>query len=391
MRGQSLRIVFSLLLALLLLGGCAAEDMRQRPGSTQANAGKTKSSVQDLHTAPKHINRTIGENIVVDADVIVPQSTEMPVLIMSPVRFDERCAQDVFFPKRTPARTRTIDEWIDGSDDVITNLSFGQSVLVFSTGAIIYTNNNLDIYELPLLEVRRSGISQAYGEHYGKEELVNLPKTQAIEDVKNVLQNLGLSAEGEFDIYTLDRASMQKRQDDIIKTQDLSWEINVKKMKVKEQLTIDDEAYMIVFKPKILNIDVTQTSYNIATADRDMNGMTIEALYSRKGLVRFSGIDLYKRTGVEQTPQTVLTAEAAVETLSARWSSIISNSKLKVVRIALEYVPIPRQNDLSVLLYTPCWVATVETTHSSSKGGSTVENTSIDYWHVDAVSGSILN
>lgn len=368
----------------ILFCACAPEDMS---GVTQAPTPTPNITAEEqftdnstitslLATTPAHISRELGSNVQVEADVTLPQVEEINLIHAGIAQFNEDYAVNVLFNNEKPNKEIIEDTTI---------YTQGTKGLNISSNSIGYIAGD-DIYNLPLWTIGDKA-PHTYGEIYQKSSIALLAREDAIAQARELLTGIGLTV-GEPEVYALDCETMQAWQDQVLAEEDFTFELEHGKIKLKETLQPEDEAYLMFFPMMIRDVPVTRLDNDSNVYDVFLPGASIQIMVTPKGIFSCWILGIYQEESVEAQIPKLITVDEALTVAQQRWSSTLSTSHFEITRIALEYAPLPNPESRQHLTYTPAWVFTARESGPDARTGNTLSR-EVRFF-VNAVNGEVI-
>lgn len=353
-------------------------DQTAAPTDTEHNSVEQSSIEALLLETPSHINKVFSEDFSVEADVHVPKVKKADILFAKSMPLDEQKLLSIFYKGKTPQRS------LDSNDDTILYKD-DNSYLNINDGFLVYGKQEYEYVKFPTDSlVSASDIvstGSQFSDVYKQENLGFMTKSEAFDNVSDVLAELTIDIAEDAEIYAIDSSTMQTQQDERIKKDiDMQKEMgfttihdSTEGYQTKDAFTQDDDFYIFFFKMTQNEIPVTQKSYIIQANDRSLNGSTARVSYSRNGIIQLAFNGIYQQQGVAESPDTLISVEEALQKAFEKHNAIISTDKVTVSAVDFEYVPVPYNDNYDEVKLTPTWSLTLEyerdTTDKPSKDG----------------------
>jgi hypothetical protein len=137
---------------------------------------------------------------------------------------------------------------------------------------------------------------------------------------------------------------------------------------------------MMFFTSVYDGVPITYDSYEIMDGDRGMDGTVIKMCVSKKGVIYFYTSFLYDIQSVAETPNSLITAQEAVDKVFDAYNSIVTDEKLTVKEVKFEYVPVAYNDNLFEVKLTPSWTVVLSGDVGELEG-------IITHRHINAVTG----
>lgn len=391
----------SILLIMIQTTACAPEEKKGNVEKSTVNmdtkqdsesGGSIKSMLEDT---PSHINKVLSENYIVDADVHIPVIEKADVLYAKYKKFDEQTLVSAFFDKKEPEKETNSD-----SEGNTTSFKDGNSKVIICDSYIYYWTEDSKYIKYPTEDFGSKNDSdffeKNFDEVYKKENLKFMTREKAMQTACDFLKKLSIDnmehAVENTEIYAIDFETMQKVQEEKKqKSIDFQREMGVSPIqdptegyKIKNQFTQEDEFYVIYFTIKQDGIPVTQRSYDL-NETRSINGSTVRVLLSKKGVIEFSCYGIYEVKKIAESPDTLLSAEQAIQKAYEIYDSVISTDKVTIKTIDFEYVPVAYNDNYNEVKLTPAWNMVLTCKEESEKTGKSESSDKMLY--INAVTG----
>lgn len=210
-----------------------------------------------------------------------------------------------------------------------------------------------------------------YYEHIN-DELDFCTREQAVKNVKETLEKIGITVSGKADVYTLCQGDLQKLVDeDIAAGNFYDPHTSMKDLNKKplDSYTVDksQECYYIVFRQEHSGVPIYNLhSYYTTIKDFVIFHPDITAAYSADGLIMLSAEECHSNIIESEKVTQLITAESAAQTVTKKYSDM-GASRVDFDKLELMYVftPIFVDGKLDINKYKmiPAWVCTVHYTH----------------------------
>ena len=232
-----------------------------------------------------------------------------------------------------------------------------------------------------------------YYEHIN-DELDFCTREQAVKNVKETLNKIGITVSGSADVYTLSQGDLQKLVDEDIaagRFYDPHTSLKDLNQTPLDSYTVDksQECYYIVFRQEHSGVPIYNLhSYYTTIKDFVIFHPDITAAYSADGLIMLS-VDEYHGNITESEKVTqLITAESAAQAVTKKYSDM-GASRVDFDKLELMYVftPIFVNGKLDINKYKmiPAWVCTVHYTRWTS------DRSSKDYGYVTSKNTVLIN
>ena len=381
---KKLRLILLTVLAVLLIFGVSACG-EQGPEPSQETQG----------TDPTHIYEEAGENLLIDADVIRPEGNAVPKVYVA--EFPEFTKENV-----DPLLAFLGDEVVSVLNEFTENQMYYYRVETKNGGdLIVHVNhdvNNKDggfSYLIPEFD-QCYNIADGYqrtksGPASSEESTMQLytePKVfsfateqQAEEEVRKAFATIGLTDLVLENTLYLDHAVLEAYEAENM----AKWQEEYKELGMtytpKDAWTEEDDCYEFTFCCGVDGVPMIQE--NLLTPISSISSCFIGARCNSHGIVRLGASSSWKVGEVASTPERIVSALEAMETVKEKLNGVYLGHDVVVEEIALRYMPI---QDKDRWLLTPVWeVLICEKDVYYQWADVTVDERS--YIHIDSLTG----
>ena len=341
---QFLSNVCLLLAACILLIGCS-EQKQQEPTEINADAQLDYTDVADFSNYPDYIRKQYDNRTFLDMEVAVPTPKQFNTYTATLRIPDTQLWLDTFYPNNQNELKK-----IEAPEGVITaqpdtDVGYTNS----KTGSGIKISRELPAYG--------SSDNEGYGGSYGflmrangalyppmskyasDQELKSISKEEAVEQVNNINEKLGLSVDQPPEVYTLSYENMRKV------AAFPGYGSGVK------------EGYFIVYRCSLDNVPIF-ADYHAKVEVEDLiagYGSAVSAIVTKDGLRQWDALAFYD-TQLQQENVSIISLQTVLDSVSQRLAKAFEDRKSLINRAELCYFPIAdQQYDLEVTLQ-PVWV-----------------------------------
>ena len=212
---QFLSSVCLLLTACILLIGCS-EQKQQEPTEINADAQLDYTDIADFSNYPDYIRKQYDNRTFLDMEVAVPTPKQFNTYTATLQIPDTRLWLDTFYPNNQNEL-----EKIEAPEGVITaqpdtdvgysNPKTGSGIKISREIPSYYASDN-EGYGGPygfLMRVN-GALYPPMSEYASDQELKSISKEEAVEQVNNINEKLGLSVDQPPEVYTLSYENMRK-------------------------------------------------------------------------------------------------------------------------------------------------------------------------------------
>ena len=369
---KKVTVLILTILCAFIITGCFPD------GENKSNAS-IENSEFNSEEIPKTINETLEENLIVDADVIIPTVADWKIIETKLKIWDNKLVENAFLKDKTINEKQEKDSAINKElKDYYYAMKDGSSLVIGPGNVRFYEKKGMD---LPYSFFIRGGtpfLDEDIGEKFKKESLDNVNKDQSIELVKDKLKNLGVETIGEPSVHAMDMETLNNNTNfnaTPVKGEIHRWEKN-------------EEAYVISFYIQNNSVPITQIGY--MTASGFGIGTRIIAVVGERGLLSFELLYAYEPESVVEDNSKIIPLDVVFNTIKEKYKNVLLTDPITINEIRLEYFPIVL--DFANLKYklTPMWVfkANQKTTAEDKKGQREINSNF--YILIDAVTGKEL-
>lgn len=351
------------LLSLLILAGC--QDNYAPKETLTATANSAEAMLPPIteidptaavnETSLKQINLELKENHQIHAEVYAPDIQELPSCKLEPLQFDPQAVAAVLIPDDSSPFTVDYDEMRKSSTLATEN---GNVLRIGSSSILLYRNQDqsdptkyskYDTILNLLTEYAKSNPDRQ------NDSLTFMTMEEAIRRAKNIFKELGLCWQPvlQTSIGMDHQHIMQYQQEQLPEYEG----IQLKKTPVLENLTQEDDAYLLTFGFSYNAVPIYGFSQEPDIELR--SDSPIPVYMSAEMIITPQGITWFNLTGgykiVETDVRPLLSAEEAVAKYKQKWDSTIlplADESWEVYAIYLEYIT--KWTDGSPYL-TPYW------------------------------------
>lgn len=316
---------------------------------------------------PKHIVQKLSNEIVIDADVSVPEGVKsVPILSASPFLIDFSKLNSTFIGKNETENSKNKDGSVeyftsglvlddkDGKPIVYGMVSTqpNDRVLIHGKSQTIFMTMEYNyIYYAFQSDPTSENYNIALYKH--TKSLPFMALDTAFKNVVHTVNNLGISVDGVHDTFCLDHDTtssingldhMTKRLCYIPGSNGMGNELPG-----KIEYSEHDDFYYFKLYPKYHGIPITDGD------GMNIDGGAIDVAYSERGIEYFAANTLYKQTGVLKANVDVYGLDGALQALRHKYAETIISDPIKVTGIRFCYVPVPVSKNSEEVKLIPAW------------------------------------
>mgnify|MGYP001362493173 CR=1 FL=1 len=344
-------LITMLVCFVLVLSSCASD----KPPISETRYASAAASQALTGSNKDYVEQETG-NVKIDAPVIAPDLTEVPVILTEPFLVDKKTAESLLFQNekvsnRTDANGVYVLEGNNGSflNIVESKNMMGNGFLGFGTSFSTYINN--------VFSWQKNVTVNNTKEFSTETDLAFASQKSAIAKVEEALQQLGVKNLGAVTVYSLDNQTLKSEEEKIKDNPDYSTAIASGKMSFKDSWSEDDDCYFMFIECQLQGIPVTTDEVYFSKDDESVSGNLITAIYSRRGIEYLQFMNLYQEKSTELIAP-IITLDAAVASLTDKFASIITANNYVVSKIQLVYVPTLMGQKNNEFRMIPAWCFT---------------------------------
>ncbi|MGE5494653.1 MAG: hypothetical protein ACM3S4_05070 [Burkholderiales bacterium] len=359
--------ILIILIVMLILSGCSSQSITisQPPATgsqpTVSVSAPTDSSGAGQTETTERIQRTLGDNTFIDAEVKIPVNLDIPAIDAELVPFDGDKIKKALF------NNEVTTEKDDPHGNLITNQD-GNSFCSFYTNdkdsCLHFRTKDVD-YILDIFRWKSDQFPDNLSLFTNDTEFDFASREDAINAVTNVSKMLGVEYIGNASVYALDHQTLQSVEKQVEDSGEHT------EYKFKEQWSKEDDCYFVMMDCVFQNIPVNTMDTVLSNNDL-LIGTEIAAIYSKNGFEYFEVSNFYSQKNMSE-PTPIVSLDDAIGIVTAKFESIITTSKYTITGIELKYVPQFKDKSHTSIQLIPVWYFTVD--ESYVKGGSTFETT----------------
>lgn len=202
-----------------------------------------------------------------------------------------------------------------------------QSSLVIQQGNLqYYTEAERNYSYLGYLYGTMPYLTDETLEKFPDTEIPGIDKQNAIEQVKEILQNIGVEV-SEPRVYALTYEKLEENTD---------YSQIDPNGNPPHQWSEEDAVYAIAFKGTLDSLPITEVGYRSGPAA----GERIVGIVGKQGLISFQALNIYEAEEKNQLSEEVLDVETILNSIRNKFRNILITDKIEIEKINLEYVPV---------------------------------------------------
>lgn len=334
-------------------------------GEKNSNSSEEIKLDQKDGTTPEFIEEKIENNLVIKARVVGFDYVNLKRSSISLKAFDEEKVKDIFLVDNTIIETNEVqngffpeytDKYFELSNDASLSLEMGS--VTYRTP--FYMNREYDSVISNTTYFVRDDLENVFKAN----SLEHISKEDAINQVKETAEELGINDLGIPQVLSLD-----------LKTLEQEWEdYEMKDGSHPRKWEKDDEAYAVIFPISYDKINITNKGYFSLNSSSGIPiiGSRILGIVNKDGLIYMTANGIYDIGETVKQNIKPISIEKALTKLQDKYKDTLLTDLVTISKIALEYVPVISENKGIEYELVPCWVFTAnqEITVTDSKGTS---------------------
>ncbi|MFT8312765.1 MAG: hypothetical protein ABF633_00720 [Clostridium sp.] len=292
------------------------------------NNTEVNSKELSVYSSGKY-KASLGNNMEVDAVVDKPNINSAAILQVEGTAFDPKKLCDIFLGSGEVKKEKLGEN---------TSYSIGNKILdVYTVGAFSF-RTPLAGYINEIINTLPNGNI----DKFEVQDLSFMTREKAIEKARKVLMELNITPYGSPTVYALDNKTIKQEQERLIKEDEgFKYFLDLRKIKLKDNWSSDDDSYYMVFHNSIRGISSEPFGYAAANADTLVEGSEIKILISKNGIESFV-IDgkIYQEKSVKGSNLPLISISQALNSLEKKYSDVLLSDKIVVSSISLVYSPV---------------------------------------------------
>lgn len=330
-----------------------------------------------------HIQKKLGDNITVDADVIIPEGlkeTGVKEIDAQPLFLDGTQKPEVLFKDKKVIKKEEYDPEPGSTHKAIDyQFSDGTGVQIGQGDLYIYS----EFYDAisPVFNTNRIDPNMNMELFHTNKQFSFATVEQAKKTIHSTLKELGIEVDDKYDVYSLDYQTMQKEEKKLLNKVD----VKGKQYQPKGSWSEADNCYYFSFRQKIGNIPFSGVTDDQLYSGTQSYGSEIAVVVSKKGIQYLSASPMWQATQDKDVTQDIKPVETALETIKQKYENIILKDPVKVVKAEFCYLPVVKKQGQATL--TPVWQVTVAQTEDASKDGSGKKEVVTTQVFINAITG----
>jgi len=339
-------------------------------------------AVSNAQTNQKHIKKSLGTDISIDADVDSQNGVKAVKIIKAKaLTVDKQKLVDTLIK---PAKIiKTIQS---GTGDSKTfEYDAVDSKLIVDSGIIFETTFCNDY--LPYLLCTDKTASWYSADKYSKtSDLSFATRASAVAAITKMLKSFGVDISHTYEGYSLDYKTMEKVQKLDKNNKDIATNLKGEPIKIKESWSADDDFYYFVFHPQFGNLMIDQDNHGL-NDDSTTYGSSINVCYSKRGVILLDSMFLYKQTDEESKATKIIDVNTAIQAVVNKFNTMIITDPIKITNVRLCYVASYIDSAHIDYNLVPAWRFDAEQTISAEKSSNAKTSTSDFDVVINAVTG----
>ena len=372
------------LISLFLLNGCFPDGKPERPNNT---ASGVSSDLNISTSVPSEIQKTLSDNIILDATVKVAANASSCAYRAVPFNFDYNKLPDIFLQGKSHVQYK---EQRHPVTNEITlrgfNADDGSGVAINyerATNGLVFSEKAFGDYPYSLSMYAYDGwLRSDFREKFPLETLENIDREAAVTLVREKLDALAVPVLDTPEVYCLDLEHLQK-----------DFEANWKDFENPKypdgkhpEWKKEHEAYVVAFQAALPDdAPITRISYMPGSIyNNAVFGSRFVGVVGKEGLIFLSISGAYDVQEERSLSGPVISLETACDRMAATYDNILVTDPIEIQEIRLEYVPRYINAENYEFEIIPAWVFQGIQETNDEKGGTHTDDVLV---LIDAVTG----
>ena len=316
--------------------------------------------------------KEIASNVTVKANVTIPEVKQVSILKASKWKFNPLEVKEVMMKNAEVNKTEEVVE-IFGQKMTRTDFqSNSNEVLTVQDGFIDYNQ-----YENYILGIMR-GIDS---ELWKKEELDFMSKDSAIQIAIDTCNKLGIDIDkNSINTTAIDYETLSDEFNKMVESGMLQPNY------LNQEVSKESEAYVIELSAILKEVPIYSQNITLQSVDKMIEGTNIIFIINKDGVAQFNSYgSIYSIEEIKEENPKLIDINTAIDTVGSIYTNIITEDKITITDISLEYIPIQNNKNSSEYEMIPSWCFEVEINGFNKKINE--ESKTINYININAITG----
>lgn len=314
--------------------------------------------ISNLISIPEELQKTLDENLIIDADIVVPETFPARTYQATLKEEDKEKIEEVFLSNK---EITNVEEFSNDFDKTKKNYLYSTT----DDASLFIEGGSLFFYEKKAIERQytryvkgdSSFIDYNLKETFPKETLNNVDREASVQSFKDICDGLEVEISGEPEVYALDAENLD-RITDYSEEQPNGEPI--------EKWTEEDQVYFIT--AHVLYDAFPMTQFGYITKSGYGKGTCLSAIFGVDGLIEFSLNPFYEIIDNGKDISKICSLDVANNAIKEKYKNTILSNPVTVSEIRLEYVPVQKDVEKQIYELTPMWVYTASQDSQNTKG-----------------------
>lgn len=331
----------------------------------------------DLSETPEELQKTLAENLIIDADVVVPECLPTKTCQVTLKELDKENVQQIFLSGTEISEVKEIPNTIDETKMSYVYSTDDEASLVIDMGRASFVEQQaIDRHYTRYIKGDSFFIDYHLDEIFPKERLNNVDREASVQSFKDICQKLDIEISGEPDVYALDAESLDAVTD---------YEEAQPNGEPIKKWTEEEQAYFIT--AHVLYDEFPMTQFGYITESGYGRGTRVRALFGVDGLIEFSADEIYEMTKEGDEITQICSLDTANTAIKEKYKNTILSNPVRISEIRLEYLPVQKDMEQQLYELTPMWIYTASQKSQIEKEGKITEITNTFQIYIDALTG----
>lgn len=348
--------------------------------------------ISSLASIPKELQQTLAENLIIDADIVVPEKFPAKTYQATLKEGDKENIEQIFLSNKEVTNVEEIPNDFDRTKTNYLYSTADGASLFIENGSIFFNEKKaIDRQYTRYIKGTSSFMDYNLKETFPKETLSNVDREASVQSFEDICDELGIEISGEPEVYALDVENLDRITD---------YSEGKPSGEPIEKWTEEDQAYFI--NAHVIYDAFPMTQFGYITKSGYGEGTCLSAFFGVDGLIGFSVRPLYKVLDNGKDISKICSLDVANNAIKEKYKNTILSNPITVSEIRLEYVPVQKDVEKQIYELTPMWVYTVSQDSQITKGQQAtednqmtkeeaekvIETTNIFQIYVDALTGA---
>ena len=346
----------------------------------------------DLTAIPEELQETLAENLIIDADIVVPEKFPAKTYQATLKEGDKENIEQVFLSNKEVTNVEEIPNDFDRTKTNYLYSTADEASLFIEDGNILFNEKKaIDCQYTRYVKGHSFFMDYNLKKTFPKETLNNVDREASVQYFKDICDELGVEISGEPEVYALDVENLDRITD---------YSEEQPNREPIEKWTEEDQVYFI--NAHVLYDAFPMTQFGYITKSGYGEGTRLSVFFGVNGLIEFSLNHFYEIMDNGKDISEICSLDVANNAIKEKYKNTILSNPITVSEIRLEYVPVQKDVEKQIYELTPMWVYTASQDSQITKGQQAtednqmtkeeaekvIETTNIFQIYVDALTGA---